>query len=108
MTDSILSLDREHVVIDADRFEQQAEEALRHRELSAYEAALTAYGGELLPENRHEDRCAERRSFLAELRVRLLLAVAEALEARGLYDESDGPLTGTPGPPPYRNALRRH
>jgi DNA-binding SARP family transcriptional activator len=85
LTDSMVGLATEHVWIDADHFQALAENALRQRELPGYEAALAAYGGELLPENRYEDWCAERRDFLAELHIRLLLGVAERLEERGAY-----------------------
>jgi DNA-binding SARP family transcriptional activator len=88
LTDSMLALDANYVEVDADDFEQRAETALRLREIGAYEAALAAYHGELLPEDRYEDWCADRRSVLAELRARLLLALAEALEERGAYNES--------------------
>jgi DNA-binding SARP family transcriptional activator len=88
LTDSMLALDANNVEVDADDFEQMAETALRLREIGAYEAALAAYHGELLPEDRYEDWCADRRSVLAELRARLLLALAEALEERGAYNEA--------------------
>jgi DNA-binding SARP family transcriptional activator len=88
LSDSVLSLNVERVVIDADCFQQLAVEALRHKKISAYECALDAYRGELLPEDRYEDWSAERREHLSELHVRLLLGLAEALEAGGIYDES--------------------
>src|SRR2546423_1722726 len=55
LTDSMVALDTEHVWIDADHFELLAESALRQGDVSAYESALAAYGGELLPEDRYED-----------------------------------------------------
>src|SRR5206468_10652516 len=61
LTDSIVALDVEHVWIDLDHFEQLAESALCQRDTRAYEAAIEAYGGDLLPEDRYEDWCAERR-----------------------------------------------
>jgi DNA-binding SARP family transcriptional activator len=88
LTDSMVALNLEHVWIDVDDFEQLAERALRDREISAYEAALAAYGGELLPEDRYEDWCAERREYAAELHLRLLLSVAEELEGRGSHGEA--------------------
>ena len=63
----MLALDMEHVAVDADRFEQLAQHALRRGETCVLEQALADYGGELLPEDRYADWCAERRSFLAEL-----------------------------------------
>jgi DNA-binding SARP family transcriptional activator len=88
LTDSMVALDTEHVLIDADHFQALAESALRQEDVTAYESALAAYGGELLPEDRYEDWCAERRDFLAELRIRLLAGLAEALERRGAYGAS--------------------
>jgi DNA-binding SARP family transcriptional activator len=83
LTESVLSLETEHVVIDADHFQQLAESALGRGSGEAYESALAAYGGELLPEDRYHDWCAERRAFLAELRIRLLVELADALEKGG-------------------------
>jgi DNA-binding SARP family transcriptional activator len=88
LTDSMLALNSDHVAIDADHFQQLAESALGHGDVAAYETALAAYGGELLPEDRYEDWCAERRDFLAGLRVRLLLELAQALEEHGAYSAS--------------------
>jgi DNA-binding SARP family transcriptional activator len=85
MTDSMVALDTDHVLIDADHFQRLADSALRQREVAAFEAALAAYGGELLPENRYDDWCTERRDFLAELYIRLLVGLAEALEDRGAH-----------------------
>jgi DNA-binding SARP family transcriptional activator len=87
-TESMVALDTEHVTVDADHFQQLAERALRRREVAAYEAALAAHGGELLPEDRYEDWCAERRYYLAELHARLLVEMADALEKRGAYSAS--------------------
>ena len=84
----MLVLNTEHVIVDTDEFEQLAEDALRRREIAAYEAAFAAYGGELLPEDRYESWCSERRTALAELHIRLLLGMEEALERRGSYSEA--------------------
>jgi DNA-binding SARP family transcriptional activator len=83
LKDSMLSLETEHVAIDADRFQQLAESALAGASEEAYESALAAYGGELLPEDRYDEWCAERRAFLAELQIRLLVELADALRERG-------------------------
>jgi DNA-binding SARP family transcriptional activator len=88
MVDSMVALDAEHVLVDADHFERLARDALRRRELGALESALVAYRGDLLPEDRYADWCAQRRDYLADLRVRLLLEAADLLEARGAYNES--------------------
>jgi DNA-binding SARP family transcriptional activator len=88
MTDGVLALDTGHVVIDADHFQRLAESALRRETVAAYETALAAYGGELLPEDRYEDWAAEPRTTLALLHVRVLLGLAEALECRGEYSHA--------------------
>jgi DNA-binding SARP family transcriptional activator len=88
LEDSMLALDMEHVAIDADQFEQVARDALRRRDVPVFESALAVYSGELLPEDRYADWCAERRNVLAELHVRVLLAFADELERRGAYNES--------------------
>lgn len=88
LTDAMVVLDTEHVVIDADRFEQLAETALRRADVAAYQTALAAYGGEMLPEDRYADWCAERRSSLAELHLRMVSGLAGALECGGAYNES--------------------
>src|SRR5215471_12052583 len=88
LENAMLVLDTEHVTIDADRFEQLAQDALRRQEISALESTLAVYRGELLPEDRYEDWCAERRNCLAELHCRLLIALADELERRGAFNES--------------------
>jgi DNA-binding SARP family transcriptional activator len=88
LTDSMLVLNAERVIVDADVFERLAEDAVRRGEVEAYETALTAYGGELLPEDRYESWCSERRTALAETHVRLLLGLAEAYERGGACKEA--------------------
>jgi DNA-binding SARP family transcriptional activator len=108
LADAMLVLNTEHVVVDADQFEQLAEDAIRRRDLSAYQAALAAYGGELLPEDRYESWCSERRDGLAELRVRLLLETAEALERQGGYNDSADRLREVLLHDPAREVAHRH
>jgi DNA-binding SARP family transcriptional activator len=107
LTDGMLVLSTEHVVVDADEFEQLAEDALRQKEISAYEAAFAAYGGELLPEDRYESWCSERRTALAELHTRLLLGMAEALERRGSCSEAAERLRDVLLRDPAREAVHR-
>jgi len=80
LADSMLVLNTEHVVVDTDVFEKLAAHAMRSGEVAAYQAALAAYSGELLPEDRYETWCADRRSALVEMRLRLLVGLAEAYE----------------------------
>jgi DNA-binding SARP family transcriptional activator len=108
LADAMLVLNTEHVVVDADQFEQLAEDAIRHRDLDACQAALAAYGGELLPEDRYESWCSERRDGLAELRVRLLLETAEALERQGAYNDSADRLREVLVQDPAREVAHRH
>lgn len=105
--DSMVSLAMEHVLIDADRFQTLAERALLADDVGACEVALAAYGGELLPEDRYADWCAERRAFLAELRVRLLLQVAEAYGARGSLELAADRLREVLREDPAREAVHR-
>jgi DNA-binding SARP family transcriptional activator len=105
--DSMISLVMEYVSIDADRFQRRAEHALRAPDVASCEDALAAYGGELLPEDRYADWCAERREFLAELRVRLLLELAEIYEARGSYNLSIDRLREVLYEDPTREAVHR-
>jgi DNA-binding SARP family transcriptional activator len=69
------------VWVDAERFEAAARAARAAREPAAYREALELYAGELLPEDRYEAWVEPRRASLAELRVALLVELAE-LESR--------------------------
>jgi DNA-binding SARP family transcriptional activator len=88
LKDEMLALDTEFVLIDSDDFQQLAEQALRLGTVSAYESALAAYTGELLPEDRYEDWSVQHRRFLAELHIQLLLGLADALEKGGAYGQA--------------------
>jgi predicted ATPase len=57
--------------VDVDRLEQAAADARRAGTPGAYRAALSLYGGELLPENRYDDWADGRREELAELAAEL-------------------------------------
>lgn len=107
LADGMLALDTQRVGVDADEFEQLAEAALRSGENAAYDAAFAAYGGELLPEDRYESWCSERRNALAELHIRLLLGMAEVLERRGCYSEAAERLHDVLQQDPSREAVHR-
>src|SRR3954466_15278629 len=62
------------VEVDVDVFERAAARAVGTGAAKDIEAALGAYGGELLPEDMYEDWCTERRRVLAERQIGLLLA----------------------------------
>ena len=70
----------EPVRIDVVAFEAAAARARVERDPAAYRAALAAYAGELLPEDRYEDWTATRREALRELWLALGIELAE-LEA---------------------------
>jgi predicted ATPase len=72
--DGLLRLEAE---VDVDAFERAAADARRVGAPSAYRAALSLYGGELLPENRYDDWARERRQDLAELHEELERELAE-------------------------------
>jgi predicted ATPase len=75
----------DEVEVDVDLFELAAADARRAQSHSAFEAALSMYGGELLPENRYDDWSAERRDELSELAESL----AEELAALGPMQRSE-------------------
>lgn len=108
MTEAMVALNTEHVAIDVDNFEQLAKAALRRRDAADYETALAAYGGELLPEDRYAEWCADRRHALAELRVRLLLGLAGAQEERGACNEAAERLRAALAQDPTREDVHCH
>src|SRR5439155_6454822 len=67
------------LVVDAERFEADAQAALRTRDASACRRAAERYGGELLP----DDRYAE---WSEEPRERLRLLYAQVLKAGRLWE----------------------
>jgi DNA-binding SARP family transcriptional activator len=107
LVDAMLVLNTEHVIIDTDQFEHLAEIAMRTRKVEAYQAALRAYSGELLPENRYESWCSERRGVLEELRIRLLLEMADELVVRGAYNDAAERLREVVRHDPTREAAHR-
>ena len=64
-----------HANVDVDDFERAAAHARRAGSPSAYRAAVSLYGGELLPENRYDDWAAPRREEIEELRAELEAAL---------------------------------
>jgi predicted ATPase len=62
--------------VDVDEFERAAAYARRAGAADAYEAALSLYSGELLPENRYDDWAACRREELDRLRAELEVELA--------------------------------
>jgi DNA-binding SARP family transcriptional activator len=107
MADSMVGLNDEYVLVDADHFEQSAFEALRRPEIAGLERALSAYGGDLLPEDRYADWCAERRDLLGDLRVRLLLELADLLERRGAHNDCANRLRAALQQDPTREEIHR-
>ena len=108
LADGMLVLNTDHVVVDTDQFEQLAAVAMRRPELKAYQAALAAYSGELLPEDRYESWCSERRGALGELRIRLLLGMAEVLVLSGAYNDAADRLREVLRQEPTREIVHRH
>jgi predicted ATPase/DNA-binding SARP family transcriptional activator len=64
------------VACDVDQFEERAAAAREDADPHAYEEALAAYGGELLPEDRYETWTESRRSSVRELHSTLCLELA--------------------------------
>jgi len=107
LSGAMLVLDTENVLVDADQFELRAKEALRFHEVAEYESALSLYSGDLLPEDRYEDWCSARRTYLSEVRMRLLLGLADALEVSGAFNESAERLREILQIDPTREAVHR-
>jgi DNA-binding SARP family transcriptional activator len=83
----LLALDAD---VDVARSERAAVDARRAGTPAAYRAALSLYGGELLPENRYDDWAGVRRAALSELREALgleRLAAEHALRVAHLTGE---------------------
>src|SRR3954471_3364025 len=74
--DEVLSLTGD---VDVDELERAARDARRMKTAASYRAAISLYGGELLPENRYDDWAEARRDELAELAA----ALAEESAALG-------------------------
>jgi hypothetical protein len=68
LRDEVLSLAAD---VDVDLLERAAADARRMRTAAAYGAALSFYGGELLPENRYDDWADVRRDELTSLAAEL-------------------------------------
>ncbi|MET8125291.1 AAA family ATPase [Streptomyces sp. NPDC005065] len=80
---TLLRLDPHTVVIDADQAENLAEQALAGGSTEALTAALAAFTGELLPEDRYAPWAEARREELSAMCDRVRLALAEAHLADG-------------------------
>ncbi|MBA2714862.1 MAG: tetratricopeptide repeat protein, partial [Rubrobacteraceae bacterium] len=74
--------------VDVEAFEQAANTARRSRELTAHEAALDLYAGDLLPADLYEEWAEEHRRRLREVYLSLLLGLARLHEERGDYERS--------------------
>jgi predicted ATPase len=68
LRDELLTL---RASVDVEDFERAAAEARRAGSPGAARAAMSLYGGELLPENRYDDWARSRRDELEELRAEL-------------------------------------
>jgi predicted ATPase/DNA-binding SARP family transcriptional activator len=95
------------VETDVDRFEAAAARAERTREVADLEAAVAAYGGDLLPEDVYEDWVTERRRSLAERHVHLLLALAAARDPADAVDLLHKTLSADPLNEEAHRALMR-
>ncbi|MFE5175528.1 ATP-binding protein [Streptomyces sp. NPDC056634] len=85
---TLLRLDPRTVWIDADHAERLAEAALDSGSTTRLGAALGAFTGELLPEDRYAPWTESRRERLAVVCERLRTALAEALLDEGAADEA--------------------
>jgi len=78
------------VRIDAVAFEELAAAARERGEPGAYRSALESFDAELLPADRYEDWCRERRDSLDELRVALEAELAELEQDSGPHRAGAG------------------
>ncbi|MER8044108.1 AAA family ATPase [Streptomyces sp. NPDC094032] len=85
---TLLRLDPGTVRVDADEAEAGAEAALVHGGRAGLAAALDAFTGELLPEDRYAPWAEARRERLTALRERTLLALAAAHLTAGAPEEA--------------------
>jgi DNA-binding SARP family transcriptional activator len=65
--------------VDVEAFEEAAATARRAKEPTTYRAALDLYGGDLLPEDRHETWAESKREELRQLYLALLIELAKPL-----------------------------
>ncbi|HEX6988543.1 MAG TPA: tetratricopeptide repeat protein [Bacillota bacterium] len=80
----VIRLDpNEPVWIDVEAFEREASRARIARVPGAYEAALSLYTGDLLPEDPYDDLIAQRRRYLRDTYLALLFELAGLHEAAG-------------------------
>jgi DNA-binding SARP family transcriptional activator len=86
LADDILSLVTQDVWVDADHFQAAGEDALHRGDVDLLKTALASYTGDLLPEDTYESWTIARRSALADLHLRLGLALAEAYVSSGRRD----------------------
>jgi DNA-binding SARP family transcriptional activator len=86
LVDGILSLATQGVWIDADHFQSMGEEALHRTDANMLRHAIDSYTGDLLPEDAYESWTTARRNALADLNLRLRLALADALAGSGQRD----------------------
>jgi DNA-binding SARP family transcriptional activator len=107
LSNEIVALETERVVVDSDRFEEIANRAFQLKTVSAYDAAVAAYTGDLLPEDRYRDWATERRHLLSDAYTRLLLASAEELEKCDAYDEAARRLVAALQHNPTREEVHR-
>ena len=103
----MLALAADSVWIDAAHFEALARRALAGEESARYQAAIDAYTGELLPEDRYEEWTVSRRDALADLFLRLLLGQGDLLAAQGAYDAAVERLRQVLSQDPTRVGLMR-
>jgi DNA-binding SARP family transcriptional activator len=81
LLDEMVVLDVPSVLVDSDEFEDLAYRALEEETVCAYNAALAAYGGDLLPEDAGVPWADARRTALRDLHLRLLVGRADTLDS---------------------------
>ena len=72
-------------LVDFESFERALPIAIQTRSVDRLQEALNLYSGEIFPSDRYADWSAEKRQFLAELRQRGLVSLANALMQNERY-----------------------
>src|SRR5204863_10160074 len=106
LRDGMLALDGD-LAFDVDTFEKAAARARELDTVEAHDAALAAYGGELLPEDRYAPWADEPRAAFRELYTTLALRLAALLAERGRHADAVRALQGAIAADPVNEAAHR-
>ena len=84
--DALLLGSEDAIWVDVAAFEQGIAEGWRRRDPALYRAALSLYGGDLLPDDAYEEWASERRTVLRAQYLALLTRLGHLHEERGEFE----------------------